>query len=216
MRLVLFGPPGAGKGTQARLLVERFGLRQISTGDLFRSALKHDTPVGAEARSYMDRGALVPDDVVNKMVEEALDTIGRADFILDGYPRTIPQAEWLLAYLGRHGSPLDAVISLVVEPERIVERLSRRRSDKETGEIYHLDFSPPPDDLPEERLLHRADDQPEAIRNRLGVYEAQTRPLESFLDERVALLSLEGEGPIEAVHERIVEALRLARVIEHA
>lgn len=216
MRLVLFGPPGAGKGTQARQLVERFGLRQISTGDLFRKALKNDSPVGIEARTFMDRGELVPDAVVNRMVEEALDGIERSDFILDGFPRTIPQAEWLLGYLERHQASLDAVISLHVDQERIVQRLSRRRMDPDTGEIYHLDFNPPPDHVPDDRLVHRADDQPDAIRNRLRVYEAETRPLEEYFESRVNLLVVDGQGTIDTVHQRVVEVLRLARVTDAA
>jgi len=212
MRLVLFGPPGAGKGTQAHFLVQRYGIKQISTGDLFRAALKNETPVGLEARGFMDRGELVPDRVVNRMVEEALDAIDRDDFVLDGFPRTIPQAEWLLGYLKENDDPLDAVLSLQVDHDLIVQRLSRRRTDSETGTIYHLDFNPPPDDVPEERLIHRDDDRPEAIRNRLRVYEKQTRPLKEFFADRVPVLALDGEGSIEEVQQRIVDALEGAHV----
>lgn len=208
MRLVLFGPPGAGKGTQARFLVDRYGLAQISTGDLFRAALRDRTPVGLEAQGYMDRGELVPDDVVNRMVEEALEARGRADFVLDGFPRTLPQAAWLDAYLARHDTPLDAVLSLKVDPETVVQRLSRRRTDPETGRIYHLDFNPPPPDVPAERLVQRDDDRPEAVRTRLRVYEEDTRPLEAFFRERTRFFEIDGEGEIEAVQARIEEALR--------
>jgi adenylate kinase len=207
MRLVLFGPPGAGKGTQARRLTERLSLQQISTGDLFRAALRDETPVGLEAKRYLDEGKLVPDAVVNKMVEGALDALGHDDFILDGFPRTVEQARWLLGYLEEAGAPLDAVLSLKVEPELIVQRLSRRRTDRETGEIYHLDFNPPADDVPSDRLLHRSDDQPEKIRTRLKVYEDETRPLVAVLRERTAFFEIDGVGAIEEVQERILEAL---------
>jgi adenylate kinase len=212
MRLVLFGPPGAGKGTQARRLTERFDLQQVSTGDLFRAALRDETPVGLEAKRFLDEGKLVPDAVVNKMVEEALDALGHDDFILDGFPRTVEQARWLLGYLDEVGAPLDAVISLKVEPELIVQRLSRRRTDRATGEIYHLDFNPPPADVPEERLLHRSDDQPDAIRTRLKVYEDQTRPLEAIFREESPFFEINGVGEIEEVHERILDALSTSKV----
>ncbi len=213
MRLVLFGPPGAGKGTQARFLVERYGLKQISTGDLFRSALRNETPVGLEARRYMDAGHLVPDEVVNKMVEEVLDEIDRERFVLDGYPRTIPQARWLLGYLADNDAPLDAVLSLRVDEDAIVKRLSRRRSDSETGAIYHLDFNPPPPDVPAERLVHRDDDQPDAIRTRLKVYQQETRPLEEFLDQETEVIKIDGTGTIAEVQDRIAGGLQSAHVL---
>ena len=213
MRLVLFGPPGAGKGTQARFLVDSFGLKQISTGDLFRAALAQETPTGLEAKGYMDRGELVPDSVVNKVVEEALEEIGNDDFVLDGFPRSIPQAEWLLAYLDETSAPLDAVVSLNVNPEVIVQRLSRRRMDPETGAIYHLDHNPPPSEIPEDRLIHRADDNPDAIRNRLRVYEEETRPLKDIFQNRSRLLEIEGEGEIAEVQAEITAALEQAGVI---
>lgn len=212
MRLVLFGPPGAGKGTQARRLTERFSLRQISTGDLFRTALRDETPVGLEAKRYLDEGKLVPDAVVNRMVEGALDALGHDDFILDGFPRTVEQARWLLGYLDRVDAPLDAVVSLKVEPDLIVQRLSRRRTDRETGAIYHLDFNPPPADLPADRLIHRSDDQPEAIRTRLAVYEEETRPVEDVFRGAVPFFEINGIGEIDEVQHRVLDALSEADV----
>ena len=216
MRLVLFGPPGAGKGTQARRLTDRFSLRQISTGDLFRAAIRDETPVGLEAKSYMDAGRLVPDSVVNKMVEGALDALGNRGYILDGFPRTVDQARWLLGYLDSRNEPLDAVLSLKVDTEAIVKRLSRRRTERETGAIYHLDFNPPPADLPAERLMHRPDDQPDAIRTRLQVYADETRPLEQIFREETACYEINGMGEMDEVEARIVAALRDAGVYDQA
>lgn len=216
MRLVFFGPPGAGKGTQSKLLVERFGLAQISTGDLFRTALREGTPIGREARRYMEAGKLVPDEVVNRMVQAALERVGCDDFILDGFPRTLPQASWLIAFLAERQAPLSAIICLRVDEEVIVGRLSQRWMDPETGAIYHLGFNPPPPDVPAERLVQRSDDRPEAIRTRLRVYADQTRPIESFLAEQASLVTIDGLGEIEEVHQRILDALQEAGVIEPA
>ncbi|MEM1043083.1 MAG: adenylate kinase [Bacteroidota bacterium] len=208
MRLILFGPPGAGKGTQARHLVERFALKQISTGDLLRAARRDKTPVGLEAESYLDRGELVPDSVVNKTVEGALDALGLDGFILDGFPRTTEQARWLLGYLGAHDTPLDAVVSLKVAAEPIIKRLAGRRTDRETGAIYHLDFNPPPADLPADRLVHRSDDKPDAIRTRLSVYEDETLPVAAVFRDSVPFAEIDGVGEIGEVQGRIMDALR--------
>lgn len=207
MRLVLFGPPGAGKGTQAKLLAEHHDLRHISTGDIFRAAIKNQTPVGKEAQGYLDAGNLVPDDVVNRLVAEALGGIDYDGFILDGYPRTVEQAQFLIDHLAANDGSVDAVISLRVPEEHIVERLSRRRTDKETGAIYHLDFNPPPSDVPEDRLLHRADDQPEAIRNRLRVYHEETQPLEAFFRRHVHFAEIDGMGALDDVQGRVNDVL---------
>ena len=142
MRIALFGPPGAGKGTQARLLVERYRLRHISTGVIIRAAMKAETPAGLEAKKYVNQGQLVPDAVVRKLAEDAIAAQGYDDFVLDGYPRTVQQAQWLTAFLAAHGRSLDAVIFFVLADDGIVDRLSKRRVHAETGENYHLDHKP--------------------------------------------------------------------------
>lgn len=207
MRLVLFGPPGAGKGTQAKLLAERHGLRHLSTGDLFRGAIKAQTPLGQRVESLLAAGQLVPDDVTNGIVADELAALGHDGFVLDGFPRTVDQAEWLLGELGAHAAPLTAVVSLRVPEEDIVQRLSRRRTDAETGAIYHLDFNPPPPDVPAERLVHRPDDEPEAIRTRLRVYHEQTQPLEAFFQARTRFVEIDGTGPLEDVQRAIAAAI---------
>jgi adenylate kinase len=207
MRLALFGPPGAGKGTQAKFLAEHHGLAHLSTGDLFRAARVAGTPMGQEADRYLRDGRLVPDDVTNGIVAERLDDLEYQGFVLDGFPRTIPQAEWLLEHLAENSAHLDAVLSLRVPEESIVERLSRRRTDRETGAIYHLDFNPPPDDVPASRLIHRTDDQPDAIRTRLGVYHEQTEPVEAVLRQHVHVLDIDGTGTLEEVQERVNDAI---------
>lgn len=207
MRLVIFGPPGAGKGTQARLLEERRGLVQISTGDILRAAMKNETPLGKKAKSYVESGELVPDEVVRKLAEQAIEDEGYEDFVLDGYPRTTQQAEWLTSFLEENETPLHAVLSLQVPDDVIVRRLSRRRVHKETGETYHLDHDPPPDDVDPDLVIQRSDDQPETVRNRLEVYRDETEPLEAYYEERGELVSVDGVGDIEEVYERIVGVL---------
>jgi adenylate kinase len=207
MRLILFGPPGAGKGTQAELLEARRDITQIATGDIIRSAIKNETPVGKEVKAYVEAGELVPDDVVRKLAENAIADEGYDDFVLDGYPRTTQQAEWLTSFLTEHDAPVDAVLSLRVPDEVIVERLSRRRVHAETGETYHLDHDPPPDDVDPELIVQREDDQPETVRNRLSVYKEETKPLESYFENRGVLVPVNGEDDIEEVHDRITTVL---------
>jgi adenylate kinase len=207
MRLVLFGPPGAGKGTQARLLNERRGLVQIATGDIIREALKQETPLGKKAKSYVEAGELVPDALVRDLAENAIADEGCDDFVLDGYPRTDQQAEWLTEFLDEHDAPLTVVISLSVPDDVIVRRLSRRRVHTETGETYHLDHDPPPDDVDSERIVQRDDDAPETVRNRLSVYREETQPLEDYYETRGLLVRVDGVGGIEEVYGRIEEVL---------
>jgi len=207
MRLVIFGPPGAGKGTQAGLLETRHGITQISTGDILREAMSKETPLGKKAKSYVEAGELVPDELVRKLAEQAVADEGYDDFVLDGYPRTRQQAEWLTEFLEEHGTPLDAVLSLDVPDEVLVRRLSRRRVHAETGETYHLDHDPPPDDVDNDLIVQRSDDEPETVRNRLEVYREETAPLASYYEGRDALVSVDGVGDIEEVFRRIVQAL---------
>lgn len=207
MRLVLFGPPGAGKGTQARLLNERRDLVQIATGDIIREALKQETPLGKKAKSYVEAGELVPDALVRDLAENAIADEGYDDFVLDGYPRTDQQAEWLTEFLDENDAPLNVVISLSVPDDVIVRRLSRRRVHTETGETYHLDHDPPPDDVDPEHIVQRDDDAPETVRNRLSVYREETQPLEDYYETRGLLVRVDGVGGIEEVYGRIAEVL---------
>ena len=207
MRLIIFGPPGAGKGTQAELLEERRGLTQIATGDIIREAMKNETPVGKEAKSYVEAGELVPDKVVRKLAENAIADEGYDDFVLDGYPRTRQQAEWLTEFLEENDVPLDAVVRLDVPDDVIVRRLSRRRVHEETGETYHLDHDPPPENVNEDKIVQRSDDEPETVRNRLSVYKEETQPLVDYYKKRDLLVSVDGVGEIDEIYDRIGDTL---------
>ncbi|MEZ4695961.1 MAG: adenylate kinase [Rhodothermales bacterium] len=209
MLIALFGPPGVGKGTQASLLVRNLGLKHISTGDILRSAMKRRTDAGEAAREYVTAGKLVPGHIVRVLAEDA---IREADFdhiVLDGYPRTIEQAEWLDEFLTANRHDLDAVISIVVPDERIVDRLSRRRINAETGETYHLDHKPPPPDIDPDLIIQRKDDLPAAIRHRLQVYHEQTKPLEDYFSNQGKLKIVDGVGSMPEVHQRVVEHLQV-------
>ena len=207
MRLIFVGPPGAGKGTQCARLTARLDIPHVSTGDMFRSAVKQGTPMGVLAKKAMDAGELVGDDIVIGMVRERLaqDDV-RKGFLLDGFPRTIPQAEALQALLHEIGLTLDAVVLLEVPDDLIVERIVGRRSDPETGRIYHLTFDPPPAEIAD-RLKHRSDDTEDAVRARLGAYHAQTAPLVPFYESRDLLRRVDGVGSMDDVTGRLVEAL---------
>jgi adenylate kinase len=203
MRMIFIGPPGAGKGTQAARLVERFAIPHISTGDMFRAAVKAGTPMGQEADNYMKAGKLVPDEVVIGMVKERIAQPDcKRGFMLDGFPRTVPQAEALDAA----GVGLDVVLLLEVDDDLIVSRIVGRRSDPETGEIYHLEFNPPPVEIIE-RLVHRKDDTEEACRTRLGAYHDQTAPIIPFYESRGLMRRVDGVGSPDDVTARIAAAL---------
>jgi adenylate kinase len=207
MRLIIFGPPGAGKGTQAGLLEERHGIIQISTGDILREAMAQETELGQKAKSYIDAGELVPDALVRDLAEQAISDEGHDDFMLDGYPRTDQQAEWLTEFLASNETPLDAVLSMKVPDDVLVRRLSRRRVHAETGETYHLDHDPPPEDVDPDLIVQRSDDEPETIQNRLDVYREETAPLATYYEERDLLVPVDGTGGIDEVFGRIEEAL---------
>ena len=207
MRMIFIGPPGAGKGTQAARLVDRYAIPHISTGDMFRAAVKAGTPLGKKASEYMSAGKLVPDEVTIGLVRERIaQDDAREGFLLDGFPRTVPQAEALREALNADGVTLDSVLLLEVPDQLIVDRITGRRSDPETGTIYHLVFNPPPAEVVD-RLVHRKDDTEDACRSRLEAYHAQTAPLVPFYDAEGLLARVDGVGKPDEVTERIIRAL---------
>jgi adenylate kinase len=204
MRLVFVGPPGAGKGTQAKLVCARYKIPQISTGDMLRAA-KADGRLPADLIAKMSAGALVPDKVVVDLIGErtkAPDCAG--GFLLDGFPRTAPQADSLGHLLAAMGQKLDRVVALVVPRELLIERAVLRRTDKRTGQIYHLKYSPPP---PEADLEHRPDDREDVVMKRLETYEAMTAELLPYYEERGILRRVDGVGTVNEVTERIFAVL---------
>jgi len=194
MRLILVGPPGAGKGTQAARLVQKFNIPHVSTGDMFRSAVKEGTELGKKADEFMKQGALVPDELVIAMV---LERIGKEDcnngFMLDGFPRTSPQAEALSVALEKAAVVLDAVVLIEVPDELILERITGRRMDPETGTIYHIKFNPPPSDV-EARIVQRKDDTAEACTKRLEKYHSETAPIVPYYEKLGLLKRVDGVG----------------------
>ncbi len=212
LRLVLLGPPGSGKGTQSKLLVDRFRIPQVSTGDMLRAAVRAGTPLGQEAKRYMDRGALVADEVIIGLVRERL---SQADcscgYILDGFPRTVAQAEALERLLGAAGTPLDHVISLEVPQDDLVARLAGRRTCRSCGAMYHVRFSPSRTDGVCDACggatYQRDDDREETVRRRLQVYATETEPLVSFYRGRGLLRRVPGTGTIAEIARLVIGAL---------
>ena len=213
MRLVLVGPPGAGKGTQAQFIASHFAVPKISTGDIFRTNVSDGTDLGLEARKYMDAGDLVPDEVTIGMVKERLSHDDTSEgFLLDGFPRTVQQAVVLDDMLAVHAVGLDVALELVVDDEEVVRRLSGRRTCRRCGHVWHLDFDPPATEGVCDRcdgdLFQRDDDSELTIRHRLEVYADQTSPLIGYYGDRGLLSGVDATGPVEDVTERAINALR--------
>ena len=215
MKLILLGPPGAGKGTQAKMLTEEYSIPQISTGDILRAAVKDGTAMGLKAKEYMNAGGLVPDEVVVGIVRDRLQEADcKNGFILDGFPRTVAQADALQISLQEMRKELDRVISLDVDAEALVERLTGRRACKDCGRGYHVTFEPSRQvdvcDACSGVLIQRDDDQEETIRKRLQVYAEQTSPLINYYRETGLLLELDGMQPISLVQEKMLSLLQVS------
>lgn len=213
MNLVFLGPPGAGKGTQARLLQEREAIPQVSTGDMLRTAMAAGTTLGEEARAYVERGALVPDDIMIGLIEERLaQPDARRGFVLDGFPRTLPQAEALDHVLDAAGRVLEAVLYFQVSDDAIIQRLTGRWVCRQRGHIYHLEFNPPKAagrcDVDGSELYQRADDRPETVLHRLDVYHRETDPVVEFYRTRGLFDTIDAEGDIEAVYQIVLRTIR--------
>lgn len=212
MRLVLVGPPGAGKGTQAEFIATQLSIPKISTGDIFRANVSGGTPLGLEAKRYMDAGELVPDEVTINMVRDRLAESDAAEgFLLDGFPRTVPQAQALDKLLADMGTGLDLVLELVVDDDEVVRRLSGRRTCRGCGKIWHVEFDRPQVEGVCDRcggeLYQRDDDKSETIANRLRVYARDTAPLVGFYGNAGKLVGIDATGPVEDVTARALEIL---------
>lgn len=215
MRIILLGAPGAGKGTQAQLIMEKFAIPQISTGDMLRAAVKAGSALGIEAKKVMDTGGLVSDDIIIGLVKERIaEPDCEKGFLFDGFPRTLPQAQALVDA----GISIDYVVELDVEDEEVIERLSGRRVHPASGRVYHLKYNPPKeegkDDVTGEPLVQRDDDKEETVRKRLEVYQSQTRPLVDFYrklstqgDNALRYVCIRGTGSMEAIRDRIFAEL---------
>jgi adenylate kinase len=212
MNIILLGPPGAGKGTQAKMMIEKYTIPQISTGDMLRAALKERTPLGLKAKEYMDKGALVPDEVVIGLIQERLkETDCQRGYILDGFPRTVAQAEALDQVLAGLGSKIDHVISIEVDKGDLLKRLTGRRTCRQCGAMFHVIFTPPVNkgicDKCQGELYQRDDDNEDTVRNRLEVYDAQTFPLIQYYQQKGLVRKIEGVGGIQQIFENIVKTL---------
>ena len=211
MKLILLGPPGGGKGTQAKLLIEKYGIPQISTGDMLRDHVAQKTDLGMLAKSFMDKGELVPDSLILDMME---DRLAKSDcvngYILDGFPRTTPQAEGLTALLKNLNHNLDKVIVLNVEDDSIVERMGGRRVHLPSGRVYHIKFNPPKkhdlDDVTNEKLTIRKDDEESTVRKRLSIYHESTKPLIEFYKDNSVIIN--GTQDIDKVFNDITKSLK--------
>ena len=212
MKILLIGPPGGGKGTQAKKLSSKFNIPQISTGDMLRDHVKKMSELGIEAKEFMDKGELVPDELILKMMKSKLsDSECKNGYILDGFPRTLPQAKGLDALLDNIDSNLDKVIIIKVDDDVIIDRMSGRRVHKNSGRIYHIKYNPPKneglDDITNEPLSIRSDDKKETVKNRLKIYHDLTKPLINFYNTKNILFEVNGENEIEDVFANIINKL---------
>jgi len=219
LNLILLGPPGAGKGTQAERLVEDFDLPYYATGDILRAAVAEGTELGRQAKEYMDRGDLVPDEVIVGVIGARIDSPEALDgFLLDGFPRTLPQAEALEAALSPLGRRLTAVLSIEVGDDDVVRRLSGRRVNPKTGRVYHVEFDPPKvegfDDIDGTKLVQRDDDREETIKHRLDVFHDQTEPLIDYYEAKGLLRRFDGSRSPDEVHAHIRATLATLRLEE--
>jgi adenylate kinase len=217
LNLILLGPPGAGKGTQAERLTDDFNLPYIATGNILREAVKEETELGKQAKGYMDAGDLVPDDIITGVILEAVESDSARDgFLLDGFPRTVPQANALQEGMKRLDRTLTAAILIDVPDEEVMRRLSGRRVSVKTGRVYHIEFDPPKHegrcDVDGSRLVQRADDRPQTISNRLRVYHEQTRPLVEYYDELGLLRRFDGTRSPTEVHDHIRATIATLRL----
>ena len=207
MNLVLFGAPGAGKGTQAKFIIDKYGIPQISTGDILRAAIANQTKLGLEAKSFMDAGKLVPDEVVNGLVAERLAQPDcEKGFIMDGFPRTVVQAKTLDEILAKLGKKIEKVIALNVPDSDIIERITGRRTSKLTGKIYHIKFNPPVDEK-EEDLVQRADDTEEVVVKRLETYHSQTAPVLDYYKAQNKVTEIDGTRSLDEITKDIFNIL---------
>jgi adenylate kinase len=218
MRLVFLGAPGVGKGTQAALLAAESGHPKISTGDILRESVQNMTPLGIQAKAFMDQGKLVPDSVVIGLVKEKLaEPESAAGFLLDGFPRTAPQAEELNHILQDQHRSLDRVINVTVPREELIRRMSGRRTCRQCQTVFHVEFAPPQREGVCDRcggeLVQRVDDRKETVEARLAVYQEQTAPLIAYYRQRNLLSDLDGAGTIETVHRRLLDLLSANRLL---
>lgn len=208
MNIILFGAPGAGKGTQSALLVERLSMKHVSTGDIFREHIKRETRLGVEAKVFMDKGQLVPDDIVVNMVEDVIKDLSGQSFILDGFPRTVPQAEALEVMLQNNGLSIGRALFLEVQKDLLVGRLAGRRVCSGCGATYHVESKKPKKegvcDLCGSPVLQRADDKEDVIKTRLDAYEKSTAPLKSYFNKKGLFAAVSGIGSAEEVYDRLV------------
>jgi len=212
MNIILIGPPGSGKGTQAKLLEERHNMKQLSSGDMLRAAVSEGTEIGQKAKSYMEAGELVPDELVVEIVTDQIEKLGDTGFILDGFPRNVHQAEVLDRMLDKRGRNIDRVLVVEVSDDLLVDRVAGRYTCANCGEGYHDKFKQPEQDgvcdkCGSTEFIRRPDDNPDTVRNRLAVYHEQTKPLVDYYKEQGKVRVIDGEQPIEEVTKALEQAM---------